>query len=92
LGESPESFADAVKEAASEAAKTSRAIGWFEVAHLRRRITKKKVEFLHLLIEPSGAAVIASLDRSYQPRKEENLVLVVSGGNKSLDRRMSENA
>lgn len=47
--------------------------------------TKFALESLHLLIEPSGAAVIAALDESYQPRKRENLVLVISGGNISLD-------
>jgi len=44
VGESPESFADAVKEAIREAAKTVRGMEWFEVTSLRGRITKDKVE------------------------------------------------
>jgi threonine dehydratase len=50
-----------------------------------RSATKFALESLHLLIEPSGAAVIAALDGSYRPKKGENLVLVISGGNISLD-------
>jgi threonine dehydratase len=50
-----------------------------------RSATRLALESLHLLIEPSGAAVIAALDESYQPRKGENVVLVISGGNISLD-------
>jgi len=44
VGESPESFADAVKEAVTEAGKTVRGMEWFEVASLRGRITRDKVE------------------------------------------------
>jgi flavin-binding protein dodecin len=44
VGESPESFVDAVKGAVSEAAKTVRGMDWFEVASLRGRIMKNKVE------------------------------------------------
>lgn len=44
VGESPESFADAVKEAIREAAKTVRGMEWFEVTSLRGRIAKDKVE------------------------------------------------
>jgi hypothetical protein len=43
VGESPESFADAVREAIEEASKTVRGMEWFEVASLRGRITKDKV-------------------------------------------------
>jgi threonine dehydratase len=50
-----------------------------------RSATRLALESLHLLIEPSGAAVLAALDGSYQPRRGENLVLVISGGNISLD-------
>jgi threonine dehydratase len=50
-----------------------------------RSATRLALEFLHLLVEPSGGAVIAALDGSYQPRRGENLVLVISGGNISLD-------
>jgi threonine dehydratase len=49
-----------------------------------RWATKMALEQLHLLIEPSAAAVIAALGESYTPTKGENLVLVVSGGNISL--------
>lgn len=44
VGESSESFADAVKEAIAEASKTVRGMNWFEVSSLRGRITKDKVE------------------------------------------------
>jgi threonine dehydratase len=36
------------------------------------------------MIEPSAAAVMAVVGRTYRPRRGENLVLVVSGGNISL--------
>jgi flavin-binding protein dodecin len=49
VGESPESFA--VKEAVSEAAKTVRGLDWFEVASLRGRITKNKVEALQGVVK-----------------------------------------
>jgi threonine dehydratase len=49
-----------------------------------RWATRMTLEQLHLLIEPSAAAVIAALGESYMPRKGENLVLVISGGNISL--------
>jgi len=49
-----------------------------------RSATKIALESLHMLIEPSGAAVIAALGDSYRPRRGENLVLVMSGGNISL--------
>ena len=50
-----------------------------------RSATKLALESFHTLIEPSGAAVIAALGGSYQPNRGENLVLVISGGNISLD-------
>lgn len=53
--------------------------------HKIESATKLALETLHLLIEPSGAAVIAALDGSYRPRRGETLVLVISGGNISLD-------
>lgn len=46
--------------------------------------TRMALEQLHLLIEPSAAAVLAALGESYMPTRGENLVLVVSGGNISL--------
>lgn len=49
-----------------------------------RLATKTALEALHLMIEPSAAAVIAVVGRAYKPRRGENLVLVVSGGNISL--------
>lgn len=49
-----------------------------------RWATRTALESLHLLIEPSAAAVIAALSESYKPRKGENIVLVISGGNISL--------
>lgn len=49
-----------------------------------RKATKLALESLHLLIEPSAAAVIAALGESYRPKRGENLVLVISGGNISL--------
>lgn len=49
-----------------------------------RSATKMALESLHLLIEPSAASVIAALGESYQPRKGEDLVLIISGGNISL--------
>jgi threonine dehydratase len=46
-----------------------------------RWATKMALERLHLLIEPSAAAVIAALGQSYRPTRRENLVLVISGAN-----------
>jgi flavin-binding protein dodecin len=51
VGESPESFADAAKEAVSEAAKTVRGMDWFEVASMRGRITKNKVQFFQAVVK-----------------------------------------
>jgi threonine dehydratase len=47
--------------------------------------TRLSIELLHLLIEPSAASVIAALGDGYHPRKGENVVLVISGSNISLD-------
>jgi len=49
-----------------------------------RSATRMALESLHVLVEPSAAAVVAALRHSYRPRKGENLVLVISGGNISL--------
>jgi len=49
-----------------------------------RWATRMALRTLHLMIEPSGAAVIAALGQSYQPKKGENLALIISGGNISL--------
>jgi threonine dehydratase len=46
--------------------------------------TRAALESLHILIEPSAAAVLAVLDESYRPKRGENLVLTISGGNISL--------
>jgi hypothetical protein len=51
VGESPESFADAVKEAVSEAAKTVCGMDWFEVASLPGRITKNKVKSFQAVVK-----------------------------------------
>lgn len=51
VGESPESFAGAVKEAISEASKTVRGMNWFEVTSLRGRITKDKVECFQAVVK-----------------------------------------
>ena len=44
VGTSPTSFAEAVKVAVAEAAKTVRHMDWFEVAEERGRIAEGKVE------------------------------------------------
>jgi len=51
VGESPDSFADAVKEAVREAAKTVRGMEWFEIASLRGRITNDKVERFQAVVK-----------------------------------------
>ena len=43
VGTSPTSFAEAVRAAVSEAAKTVRNLGWFEVVEQRGRIEDGKV-------------------------------------------------
>jgi threonine dehydratase len=42
------------------------------------------LESLHVLVEPSAAAVVAALGHSYHSKRGENIVLVISGGNISL--------
>jgi hypothetical protein len=44
VGTSPVSFAEAVKAAVAEAAKTVRNMDWFEVGEMRGRITEGKVQ------------------------------------------------
>jgi len=44
VGESPKSFADAVREAVEEAGKAVRGMEWFEVASLRGRIVEDRIE------------------------------------------------
>jgi flavin-binding protein dodecin len=44
VGTSPVSFAEAVKSAVAEAAKTIRHMDWFEVVQLRGKIGEGKVE------------------------------------------------
>jgi len=44
VGESPNSFADAVREAVEEAGKTVRGMEWFEVGSLRGRIAKDRID------------------------------------------------
>jgi flavin-binding protein dodecin len=51
VGESSESFADAVREAISEASKTVRGMNWFEVSSMRGRITKDKVETFQAVVK-----------------------------------------
>lgn len=43
VGTSPTSFAEAVKSAVAEAAKTVRHMGWFEVAEMRGALKDGKV-------------------------------------------------
>jgi len=51
VGESTESFADAVRDAIEEAAKTVRGMEWFEIASLRGRISKDKVERFQAVVK-----------------------------------------
>lgn len=51
VGESSNSFADAVKEAIGEAAKTVRGMEWFEVTSLRGRITRNKLESFQAVVK-----------------------------------------
>ncbi|WP_455286446.1 dodecin [[Eubacterium] cellulosolvens] len=51
VGESSESFADAVREAVGEAAKTVRGMEWFEVASLRGRIAKDRLERFQAVVK-----------------------------------------
>jgi flavin-binding protein dodecin len=51
VGESPESFADAVKDAIREAGKTVRGMEWFEVDSLRGTITKDKLRSFQAVVK-----------------------------------------
>ena len=51
VGESTDSFADAVRDAIEEAAKTVRGMEWFEIASLRGRISKDKVERFQAVVK-----------------------------------------
>jgi hypothetical protein len=51
VGTSPTSFAEAVREAVTEAAKTMRKMAWFEVVEQRGRIDKGKVAEFQVTIK-----------------------------------------
>lgn len=51
VGESPKSFAEAVGEAVTEAAKTVRGMEWFEVASLRGTVSKDKVKSFQAVVK-----------------------------------------
>jgi flavin-binding protein dodecin len=51
VGESTNSFADAVRDAIEEAAKTVRGMEWFEIASLRGRISKDRVERFQAVVK-----------------------------------------
>ena len=51
VGESPESFADAVRNAVSEAGKTVKQMQWFEVASLRGTIQDGKVNQFQAVVK-----------------------------------------
>jgi len=51
VGTSPVSFAEAVREAVAEAAKTVRNMSWFEVVEQRGRIDKGKVAEFQVTIK-----------------------------------------
>jgi flavin-binding protein dodecin len=51
VGESPNSFADAVKEAVGEASKTVRGMQWFEVISLRGTVARDKVERFQAIVK-----------------------------------------
>ena len=50
-GTSPESFAKAAQTAVTEAAKTLRGLGWFEVKELRGRIQDGKIAEYQVMVE-----------------------------------------
>lgn len=60
MGESPESFAGAVKEAISEASKTVRRVDWFEVFSLRGWITENKVECFQAVVKRFQGRMLGS--------------------------------
>lgn len=51
VGESTESFAEAVRDAIEEAAKTVRGMEWFEIVSLRGRISKDRVERFQAVVK-----------------------------------------
>lgn len=51
VGGSPESFADAVRTAVAEAAKTVRGMEWFEVVSLRGTVSKDKVKEFQAIVK-----------------------------------------
>ena len=51
VGTSPKSFADAVKSAVEEAAKTVRGMGWFEVVEERGRIVDGRVKEFQVTVK-----------------------------------------
>jgi len=51
VGESPKSFADAVRDAIKEAAKTVRGMEWFEVTALRGRMSKEEIECFQAVVK-----------------------------------------
>jgi hypothetical protein len=54
VGESTESFAEAVRDAIEEAAKTVRGMEWFEIVSLRGRISKDRVERFQAVVKIAG--------------------------------------
>ena len=51
VGDSPESFANAVRNAIAEAGKTVKQMQWFEVTSLRGTIQKDKVEQFQAVVK-----------------------------------------
>jgi flavin-binding protein dodecin len=51
VGESPESFANAVRDAITEAGKTVRGMEWFEVSCFRGTISKDKVKNFQAVVK-----------------------------------------
>jgi len=51
IGESSESFADAVRDAVREAAKTVRGMEWFEVVSFRGTIAQDKVKQFQVAVK-----------------------------------------
>lgn len=51
VGTSPTSFAEAVKAAVAEAAKTLRHMNWFEVVDMRGKIAEGKVEEFQVTVK-----------------------------------------
>jgi hypothetical protein len=51
VGESPESFANAVRNAVAEAGKTVKQMQWFEIASLRGTIQNGKVDQFQAVVK-----------------------------------------